>query len=101
MSESWCLLGLVRYWLGVLTGSCVLQIALGPGVVVSVRYKAVSELLPNGMKEGAFWKLILQAMNVEQHHASGQLCQSAMLLNSTQHARLWISSLAQSVLGLC
>ena len=32
---------------------CAVQVALGPGVVVSIKFKAVSELLPNGMKEGA------------------------------------------------
>lgn len=39
--------------LSCLKGTCAVQVALGPGVVVSIKYKAVSELLPNGMKEGA------------------------------------------------
>ena len=60
-----------------------MQIALAPGVVVSVRYKAVSELLPNGMKEGeARGLLVLQGTlsvgcQAGADWASGAACPSA------------------------
>ena len=53
-----------------------LQVALGPGVVVSIKCKAVSELLPNGMKEGV--PLPACGGLCAQHARAGNVCCSSL-----------------------